>query len=139
MEVCFPNLLSSQKFSFQLQQLWSKRGPSKFESLSVNMSLYFPFYYYFEIFSLQPRTEVLLKTLVSEEVNSACKLRRVWQKDPKCKFPFILYYSTSQLFALPTNVHKTVLAGTFADLLEAYKKWLPESAHNKAVALWPPL
>ncbi|KAK3913986.1 putative ATP-dependent RNA helicase kurz [Frankliniella fusca] len=58
--------------------------------------------------NLQPRTEVLLKALVSKELDSASKLRNVWKKEPNY-------------------------------LLEAYKKWLPESAHPKAIALWPPL
>ncbi|XP_014283123.1 probable ATP-dependent RNA helicase kurz [Halyomorpha halys] len=57
---------------------------------------------------LQPRTEILLKTLIQKEVNSRDKLLNVWKTEP-----------------------------TY--LLEAYQKWLPETAHNETSVIWPPI
>ena len=35
---------------------------------------------------LQPRTEILLKALASERVDSKEKLENLWKRNPKCKY-----------------------------------------------------
>ncbi|CAH0382631.1 unnamed protein product [Bemisia tabaci] len=57
--------------------------------------------------SLQPRTNMLLKEIMTKDIDSRQKLKKIWDTDP-------LY------------------------LLEAYLRWLPESAHSDVRADWPP-
>ncbi|XP_044738895.1 probable ATP-dependent RNA helicase kurz [Chrysoperla carnea] len=58
--------------------------------------------------NLQPRTNVLLKTLMSRKAGSREQLKAIWKTEPDF-------------------------------LLDAYQKWLPESAHNEIALIWPPL
>ena len=37
------------------------------------------------VFRLQPRTEILLKALVAERVDSKDLLEKIWREQPKCK------------------------------------------------------
>ncbi|KAL0267173.1 UNVERIFIED_CONTAM: hypothetical protein PYX00_009521 [Menopon gallinae] len=57
---------------------------------------------------LQPRTEILLKALVSKEANNRDQLIKIWEENS--------YY-----------------------LLDAYKSWLPDSAHESLTLIWPPI
>lgn len=57
---------------------------------------------------LLPRTEALIKALLSRGIMSRDKLMEIWKNDRHF-------------------------------LLEAYQKWLPESAQNEVTLIWPPV
>ncbi|XP_068902133.1 probable ATP-dependent RNA helicase kurz isoform X2 [Tenebrio molitor] len=57
---------------------------------------------------LQPRTDAILKALLSKEVVSKVRLEEIWKDTPKF-------------------------------LLEAYLRWVPESAYGEVSLMWPPL
>lgn len=75
---------------------------------------------------LQPRTDAILKALLSRQLHSKQSMEDTWKQHPQCK----LYI----LVAGPVN-----LFNIFTVLLHEYQKWLPESAHNEVSLIWPPM
>lgn len=74
---------------------------------------------------LQPRTDAVLKALMSQDISNKEVLENVWKLQPQCKC-FQNSLNIINLFFISVLFHE-------------YKKWLPESAHNELQLSWPPL
>lgn len=83
-------------------------------------------------YSLQGRTNNMLKKLVDKEVSSREKILEQWNETPDCKH-FCNY------FKLPQNLVLNGLKFSLTDLLDSYLDWLPPSMHQQVKSQWPPI
>lgn len=85
---------------------------------------------------LQPRTEVLLRALVSKQADCKNALLSAWKAEDKCKDALLAALFLTDFIGLQSVKFHLFLPTV---LLSAYSQWLPESMHEEVAKSWPPI
>lgn len=70
---------------------------------------------------------------MSKEANNRDQLLKVWEDNNYCKF------HVCQVGLMMLKEFNLSSPRLISDLLDAYKSWLPDSAHESLTLIWPPI